>query len=543
MTDANPDLESFREQWRAEVSARARGSLEASKSSGPSRRKSSPRGTSATRAPSNLSAPPPLATERPREGEEEDFEEPQTYHDLVDKDEFRTLESRLQAQGNAPEEPQSALEHYEKAVERETQGNLGDSLNHYRKAFRLDSAVDKTYKNKYFPPTTASQKPSNINPSTASATVPNTAHHSLQGSTTEIAELINSFSNLSIPTPPPTTPNTSSPATPISALPSEILLDILTYLAILDVASFARLSQVCKRLAYLVATQDHIWKRVCLGPEHGFGGMHYAFSCAVDGHPLPTETEDHLLSDPDEPPHSIPPSPPTLLAPSALPLTPAYPTYRSTFRHRPRIRFNGCYISTVNYVRPGASSPTQVSWNTPVHIVTYYRYLRFFRDGTALSLLTTAEPADVVHHLTKDNLALHAGGGGGGLPSAVMRHALRGRWRLSGDPLHENKNIKPAPSSLPPASSSSTTTSPPPTGGDEAEGDVHIETEGPAAHYLFAMHLSLRSTTGRGAAPRNNKLAWRGFWSYNTLTDDWAGFSLRNDRAFFWSRVRSFGMG
>lgn len=34
-------------------------------------------------------------------------------------------------------EPESALEHYEKAVERESQGNLGDSLNLYRKAFRV----------------------------------------------------------------------------------------------------------------------------------------------------------------------------------------------------------------------------------------------------------------------------------------------------------------------------------------------------------------------------------------------------------------------
>jgi F-box protein 9 len=34
-------------------------------------------------------------------------------------------------------EPRSALEHYEKAVERESQGSLGDSLNLYRKAFKV----------------------------------------------------------------------------------------------------------------------------------------------------------------------------------------------------------------------------------------------------------------------------------------------------------------------------------------------------------------------------------------------------------------------
>ena len=33
--------------------------------------------------------------------------------------------------------PVSALDHYEKAVEREAAGNLGDSLHLYRKAFRV----------------------------------------------------------------------------------------------------------------------------------------------------------------------------------------------------------------------------------------------------------------------------------------------------------------------------------------------------------------------------------------------------------------------
>jgi F-box protein 9 len=34
-------------------------------------------------------------------------------------------------------EPRSALEHFERAVEKEAEGNLGDSLHHYRKAYRV----------------------------------------------------------------------------------------------------------------------------------------------------------------------------------------------------------------------------------------------------------------------------------------------------------------------------------------------------------------------------------------------------------------------
>jgi F-box protein 9 len=148
--------------------------------------------------------------------------------------------------------------------------------------------------------------------------------------------------------------------------------------------------------------------------------------------------------------------------------------------------------------------------------VTYYRYLRFFRDGTVISLLTTTEPADVVHHLTKELHEMHRGGAFAHLPSIVMQNALRGRWRLSTAGDNPDADLK------------------------DAEGDVFVETEGARSHYMYRMKLSLRSA-GKGA--RNNKLAWQGFWNYNLLTDDSGEFTLRNDKAFFWSRVKSYGDG
>ena len=39
----------------------------------------------------------------------------------------------------AQKEPRSALEHFEKAVEKEAEGSLGDSLDLYRKAYRVGS--------------------------------------------------------------------------------------------------------------------------------------------------------------------------------------------------------------------------------------------------------------------------------------------------------------------------------------------------------------------------------------------------------------------
>ncbi|KAL6714481.1 hypothetical protein ACLMJK_007905 [Lecanora helva] len=533
--DTAEELEKFRQQWQEEVTARIKGA-----SSSTSTRKSTKSqttqkdgGNTGPGRASKLSFHTPY-----REVEDDDGIGGSASHDLEDKDEARKLGG--DGQGIHPDnrhEPSSALEHYEKAVERESQGRLGDSLNHYRKAFRLDAGVDRIYKNKHFPPSSSKSKPSNPNPSNAAVTVPNPAHHSLDGPpASTISELIASFSTTSIPQAEPPTDASPAPPCPISTLPFEILIYALFQIAITDAASFARLSLVCKRLAYLVATEDRLWRRVCLGPEAGFTGMHYAWACTISGNPLHMSVGDldEDLSKKLSSLHLKSPVP----AFDPFPLTPKYPNYKHMFHHRPRIRFNGCYISTVNYMRPGGNSNTtsHATWSTPVHIVTYFRYLRFFRDGTCASLLTTTEPADVVHYLTRENMHTHHASG---LPSSVMNNCLRGRWKLSGNP-YKNKPLPVLTSEETPSTNDEEE--------QEEEGTLHIETEGadfihPHPKYIYKMMLSLKSAGRAPGATRNNKLVWLGYWSYNKLTDDWSEFGLKNDKAFFWSRVKSYGNG
>jgi len=375
----------------------------------------------------------------------------------------------------------------------------------------MDHRVDQKYKNKHFPPSYFRSKPTNPNPSNAAVTVPNPAHHSLDGPPQTIKQLIAGFASLNIEPAPPAIEGTAAPPCPLAELPEEILVHIFQELAIVDVASFVRLAQVCKKMAYLVASEEQIWKRVCLGSEVGFGAMHYQWQREVLGGSLKEDSTDL-----DEDFEELEPP----LSKEAITEALFHAGYSSSwhlmFRLRPRIRFNGCYISTVNYIRPGQASPNQVTWNSPVHIVTYYRYLRFFRDGTVISLLTTSEPADVVHYLTNELQEIHRNGVAAHLPSIVMQYSLRGRWRLSTVVDNPDADLK------------------------DAEGDVFVETEGASSKYMYRMKLSLRSA-GKGA--RNNKLVWQGFWSYNLLTDDSAEFTLRNDKAFFWSRVRSYGEG
>lgn len=146
MAEANPDLESFRQQWKAEVTQKKTQSNQAA-----TRATQQPSTAGARRRPSIL---PSTARRRPltfetdgpsRDDPVSSEDEDKAVHernkrrtgplaDWVDED----LAERAIG-GEEEREPESALEHYEKAVERETQGQLGDSLDLYRKAFKVRS--------------------------------------------------------------------------------------------------------------------------------------------------------------------------------------------------------------------------------------------------------------------------------------------------------------------------------------------------------------------------------------------------------------------
>jgi F-box protein 9 len=497
MDQTEAELDKFRQQWREEVSAKRGNQTKASTTQATSSKSGKQPQTQA-----------PKAKRRSSHHDGSDDAVPSYNLDIKEHDHGRKFGDEDYGSSSRLPEPKTALEHYEKAVEKEGLGAMGDSVSLYRKAFRMDENVHEAYKKKHFPPSSfLASKPTNPNPSNASVTVPNTAHHSLTGLPPTVSELITAFSTLSIPGQLPPTEFSPAPACPIAEIPEEILSQILLNLAVTDVASLARVAQVCRRMAYLVLTEDSVWKRVVHGHEFGLGAMHYRFACTIPG----TIISEHSIDDSnteftlDESSENATPSPEL----QVLPLSTTYPTYRQMFRQRARIRFNGCYISTVNYTRPGAAHNT-LNWNAPILIVTYYRYLRFFRDGSLISLLTTSEPSDVVPYLLKEHLHRNHSGG---LPERVMKDALPGRWKLSGNPYGE---------------------------AEEEEGDVIIETNGVVPKYMYKMHLAFGSA---GTRARNNKLLWKGFWSWNRLTDDWGEFGLRNYKPFYWSRVRSFGTG
>lgn len=369
-------------------------------------------------------------------------------------------------------------------------------------------------------------------------------------------ELIASFAHLPIPRAEPEIEGTPPPPCPIANIPTEVLLVILRHVALMDPASFCRMALVCKRLAYHFANEQHIWKRLCQGFEFGFKSMHYSFACDIHGNP------EYIMRQRYTPfPFSVPVQIPKPLS-----------SWSQVFQMFPRIRFTGVYLSTVNYTRPGAaSSYHNISWDSPIHIVTYYRYLRFYSDGSVISILTTAEPLDVVPYISKENMkaaratsshrhhqrntsdpGITLAGGAEPIPPvalSALKEARRGRWHLV-KPLaaseSEDDNRIPSVSDRPPFPVRTVHTP------ALDPRDVIIETEGVGSKYTYTMHLSLRSSSGGSKPPnptatpantsKNTKLVWKGFWSHNKLTDDWAEFGLRNDRAFVFRRVRGWGM-
>jgi F-box protein 9 len=69
--------------------------------------------------------------------------------------------------------------------------------------------------------------------------------------------------------------------------------------------------------------------------------------------------------------------------------------HSSSFRflQKPLLRRDGVFISRINYTRQGQSD---CSFYQPIHVVTYYRYIRFTSYDSFIFLTTSNEPSMVV---------------------------------------------------------------------------------------------------------------------------------------------------
>nr|XP_005156544.1 F-box only protein 9 isoform X1 [Danio rerio] len=163
----------------------------------------------------------------------------------------------------------------------------------------------------------------------------------------------------------------------ISALPFEVLMYIFRWVVScdLDLRALEQLSLVCRGF-YICARDPEIWRSACLRV--------WGRSCT-----------------------------------KMLP----YSSWREMFLERPRVRFDGVYISKTSYIRQGEESLDGFyrAW----HQVEYYRYLRFFPDGQVMMLTTPEDPLVTVPRLRSKN--------------SRMDSIMFGHYRLSQDTDNQTK--------------------------------------------------------------------------------------------------------
>ncbi|CAO3628295.1 unnamed protein product [Cunninghamella blakesleeana] len=269
------------------------------------------------------------------------------------------------------------MDYYIKAIDHEREGQLGKALTFYRHAFRLDRDIDFAYKKHYqmhIAPLQQKQQEEDQPGTTITSgeqedgsfkhIIPIGIEYEPSKIKKEewidpLQHLMDEFSQQDISY----VPILDYKPVFIAKLPNEILLMIFKRLLLRSISSCATVALVCKRFFLLTRSQS-LWKYLC---EHVY-----------------------------RPPHL------SLEESKKIQLNHVQRDYNGSwlrmYIERPRIRYDGIYIATCHYFRHGTSDS---SWNQPIHLVTYYRYLRFFTDGTVLKHVTTEEPAHVVKLLNK----------------------------------------------------------------------------------------------------------------------------------------------
>mmetsp|Transcript_27020 Transcript_27020/g.26083 ORF Transcript_27020/g.26083 Transcript_27020/m.26083 type:complete len:196 (-) Transcript_27020:253-840(-) len=66
-----------------------------------------------------------------------------------------------------------------------------------------------------------------------------------------------------------------------------------------------------------------------------------------------------------------------------------FENWRHMLKFRPFVRFDGFYVCKMMYRRTGMSL---TSMNHPIHEVISYKYIRFYPDGTTISVYTNSTP-------------------------------------------------------------------------------------------------------------------------------------------------------
>lgn len=343
-----------------------------------------------------------------------------------------------------------ALELFEKGTDKEHIGKLSEAIEFYREAFKLHSTVDKVYREKL---TKQKQKEDDMkklerrvrkkliiskNVRLDKSQEKTTTDDSEKAGVVELEE-------------PAEEDQKVEPCLLLEYLHDDVLVYLLKYMALHGFSpEWINLSLTCRKLANAGLESSDIWKSLCL----------QAYKTSYQS--LQSNKRIGLLA------------------------SDSYDGYRDMYFKKPFMMFGGVYISICTYLREGSSHET-LSWTNPIHMITYYRYIRFSVTGRCMRLLTVAEPQDVIPKFTPDWQA-------NGLKDVHM-----GFWSL------------------------------------EDDGTLIIEGEGSVENCQFTQILKV-SNAGRR---KHHQLKWVRSYFHNSEGAE-NEFSLKNEKWFTFSRVKSF---
>jgi F-box protein 9 len=210
----------------------------------------------------------------------------------------------------------------------------------------------------------------------------------------------------------------------LAAAPPELLLQILQYVALADVTTYVRLSEVCKKLCYLTATEEIIWRELC---KKAFEGHTWSWKYSISGKVLANRVAPAKTTSLKQPTRGTKNVGPGQGVRQSSPDEELYMQFMSSWRAmfilRPRIRFHGVYIC--NW---GPCSPI----NNPPVGGTYHTFIRFYPNGTLSAFLACCNPINVIYDFYQSSLS----------PSYADElpwkgWVRRGRWRIQPDGLIE----------------------------------------------------------------------------------------------------------
>lgn len=329
-----------------------------------------------------------------------------------------------------------AVSIWEKGVQKERDGSMNDAIRYYRQALKIDEKVEKVYRRKIHEEWVVQKRLAEM-----SLSSPATEQDSTVG--TELGQ----------------TEDEEDPELPpcwiIEMLPNDILLRIVRQVVLNSGESWLNLSLSCSKFNELCLHNSVPYKVFAsyIYDKQRYDMASLKLNDVTDMNVLGHELwgDDHL----------------------------------KMLKERPYVKFQGLYISIVNYLRYGANAEGSLSLLNPIQMITYYRYLRFYPDGRCLRLVTTDEPSYVVNLFSDKN------------PPAGSRIC---QWRLSLDDNFGRMTIKRS---------------------DEK--------------YSYIEELQIKTQGHK----RHNRLSWLS----SVVVDkegNYSECSLRNEKPFYFSRVRSY---